>query len=134
MFGKACRFSRLILIALDRILSGALGAMGWMPEGGFVQKIWENMHPKTFLGTPAVCVLSIAQLAVSKNEIESITLPVEVLIGDRDPIKELYVRPLQSARPDWPVLVIAGAGHLTCFLKPQFVDGLVKWIDANPRG
>jgi hypothetical protein len=25
-----------------------------------------------------------------------------VLIGDRDPVRRLYVTPLKKARPDWP--------------------------------
>jgi hypothetical protein len=43
-----------------------------------------------------------------------------VNIGDLDPYRRLYVEPLQKVRPDWPVHIIADAGHLNCVTKPEF--------------
>ena len=56
-----------------------------------------------------------------------------VAIGDSDPLKRLFVAPLREARKDWPVVEIESAGHLTCVLKPQFAQEIVKWIDKQPR-
>ena len=96
-----------------------------------MQRTWENMQPKTFRSTPGICLTSVGHLAVTEAGIRSVKVPMEVLVGDTDPMHELYVMPLQSARPDWPVIQIQGAGHINCIGKPQFVAELVKWIDAN---
>ena len=54
-----------------------------------------------------------------------------MIVGDRDPTKRLYVEPMSRLRPDWPVSVIADAGHLNCVMKEQFKDELRKWLDRN---
>jgi len=36
-------------------------------------------------------------------------------------------------RPDWPVTVIDGAGHITCIAKGQFKEGIEKALRENSR-
>ena len=122
---------KLIVDHPDRVLSGTLGGMGWLREGSGLQMVWENMHANPLFSTPTVCVRSVAQLAVTESELRGVKVPMEILVGDRDPVKNLYVVPLEPVRPDWPVVDIQGAGHITCVLKPQFTRELVKWIEAN---
>jgi pimeloyl-ACP methyl ester carboxylesterase len=107
----------------DRVLSGTLGGMGWLPEGSGLQMVWEHMHDPAARG--------VARLALAKDELQAIKVPVAMLIGDRDPIKELYVTPLQAVREDWPVIEIKDAGHLNCIFKRQFTEEIVKWIEMN---
>ena len=107
----------------DRVLSGILGGMGWMPQGGALQKVWEHMR--------GVSARAVGELAVSEEALRAIRVPVLVLIGDRDPVRQLYVAPLQRVRNDWPVVEIRDAGHLNCIFKPQFIDEVVNWVDAN---
>jgi pimeloyl-ACP methyl ester carboxylesterase len=107
----------------DRVLSGTLGGMGWLPEGSGLQKIWEHMRDPPARG--------VARLALAESELQAIKVPVVMLIGDRDPIKELYVSPLQAVRRDWPVIEIKDAGHLNCIFKRQFTEEIVKWIEMN---
>ena len=38
---------------------------------------------------------------------------------------------LEGIRPDWPVKIIDGAGHIDCIFKPQFKDELKKWLDKE---
>lgn len=117
----------------DRILSCILGGMGWLKEGSGLQKIWENMHPREGgrLSVPPACIHGLARLAISEAELTAIKLPVEVLIGDRDPVKRLYVDPLREVRKDWPVIEIKDAGHINCIIKPQFKEEIVKWLGAR---
>ena len=91
----------------DRVLSGTLGGMVWLPEGGGLQKIWEHLRDPAARG--------VSRLALAKAELQAIKVPVVVLIGDRDPIKQLYVDPLQAVRKDWPVIEIKDAGISTAF-------------------
>jgi len=63
--------------------------------------------------------------------VKAIHVPVEVIVGDRDPIRRLYVTPLEPVRRDWPIVAIPDAGHITCILKPQFKAEIKKWLDGH---
>jgi pimeloyl-ACP methyl ester carboxylesterase len=110
----------------DRVLSGALGGMGWLREGGPAQKIFAaGGRDRKPVG---VCFHSLAKLALTEKEIKSIHVPVIILIGDNDDLKKLYVEPLKPVRKDWPVVEIKDANHLTCVGRPQFKEELQKWL------
>jgi pimeloyl-ACP methyl ester carboxylesterase len=117
----------------DRVLSGTLGGMGWLREGSSLARIWERMPAEDGGRTPAECIHSIGKLAVTKDELTKIKAPVKVIVGDRDPVKRLYVAPLAEAGIDWPVVEIEGAGHLNCVAKPQFREELASWIKKQSR-
>ncbi|HET6324154.1 MAG TPA: hypothetical protein VFG04_05600 [Planctomycetaceae bacterium] len=72
---------------------------------------------------------------MTEDELKKIAAPVEVPVGDRDSVKQLYVAPLRRSRPDWSVVEIARAGHVTCIMKPEFRDeiALGSVSRANPR-
>ncbi len=116
----------------DRALSGTLGGMGWLRQGSSLQKLWERI-PGREGRTPPACIHSISSLAVTEKELRSVKVPVEVIVGEQDPAKRLYVTPLSRIRKDWPVVEISGAGHLNCIVKPQFREELEKWLDKNAR-
>jgi len=117
----------------DRAFSGTLGGMGWLREGSALQGFWEMLPGKGGIGTPAACVHSIARLAVAEEALRGIRVPVAVIVGDRDPVKKLYVEPLSRLRADWPVIEIKDAGHLNCIFKEQFKEELKRWLDKNAR-
>jgi pimeloyl-ACP methyl ester carboxylesterase len=73
----------------------------------------------------------VARLALPQDALQAIKLPVLVLVGDRDPIKQVYVAPLRAVRNDWPIIEINDAGHLNCIFKKQFTKEIVKWLDTN---
>jgi pimeloyl-ACP methyl ester carboxylesterase len=115
----------------ERVLSGTLGGMGWLKDGGMLQKVWEQMPVRAGSPTPAACVNSLGKLAITETALKAIKTPVAILVGDKDPVKKMYISPLQSVRKDWRVTEIEGAGHFNCIMKKQFVDELVKWVNAN---
>lgn len=114
---------KLIAEHPERVISGTLGGAGWLREDSILQKIWAHMR------SPGA--RSISELALTADQLKAIRVPVEILVGDRDPMKKLYVEPLESVRSDWRVIEIEGAGHLTCVVKKQFIDELEKWLDMN---
>ena len=116
---------KLIAEHPDRVLSGTLGGMGWLPEDSFLQKIWAHMR--------SVSARGVSELALTETELKSVRVPVEILVGDRDPMRQLYVVRLQKVRGDWSVVEIQNAGHLNCIFKKQFIDELEKWLDLNRR-
>jgi pimeloyl-ACP methyl ester carboxylesterase len=117
---------KLLVLHPDRVETAVLGGMGWLKQSSPLQRVWERMSPPNLGGTPAACVNAIAQLAVTADEVRAIKTPVTVIVGDRDPCRRLYVAPLQTIRPDWPVRIIAGAGHIECVGKPEFKTELEK--------
>jgi pimeloyl-ACP methyl ester carboxylesterase len=119
---------KFIILHEDRVLSGFLGGMGMMEAGSGTQGIWGTMHPNGFLGTPPICVKKVADLAVTASQVRGVQVPVEVVVGDRDPCYSLYVVPLEKVRSDWTVIRVKGAGHITCVTKPQFKKALADWL------
>ncbi len=117
----------------DRTLTGALCGMGWLREGSGLQKVWEMLPSRGAARTPPVCIRSIGRLALTEDALRRIRVPVVVIVGDRDPVKKLYVTPLSQVRKDWPVVEIEGAGHLNCIIKEQFRAELKKWLDRNAK-
>ena len=118
----------------DRIRSATLGGMGWLREGSPLQDFWSRLPDRQgAMKTPPACARSFGALAVTQDEVKAVRIPVAIVIGARDPVKRLYVEPLQRIRADWPVKVVAGAGHLSCILQPQFRDEIKKWLDQQPR-
>ncbi len=115
----------------DRAASAILGGMGWLRQGSGLQRIWERMPAREGGRTPAACVHSFGKLAVTEAQLKAIHVPVEIIVGDRDPVKKLYVAPLLPVRPDWPVVEIPDAGHITCIMKPQFKAEIMKWLDQH---
>ncbi|MEW6212425.1 MAG: alpha/beta fold hydrolase [Acidobacteriota bacterium] len=115
----------------ERALSGLVCGMGWLREGSAMQKVLERIPAGRRSQTPAVCARSLGKLAVSEEEIKSIRVPVEVLVGDRDPVRRLFVAPLAEVRRDWKVVEIRDAGHLSCVVRQQFKDEIKNWLDKN---
>jgi len=119
----------------DRVLSGTLGGMGWMPTGGFAQMAFGMIGKKDpNANSMAICGRSLAKLALTEEEIKSIKVPVTVLIGDKDDlIRKLYVDPLLKVRKDWPVVDIKDANHISCIMKQQFKDEIAAWLKKQQK-
>jgi len=117
----------------ERTLSGVVGGMGWLREGSGLQKVWGRMPGIGADSAPSACARSLGKLAVTEAELKGIRVPVIVIVGDRDPIKRLYVAPLRPVRKDWEVIEIEDAGHLNCVVKAQFKEEIAEWLDKQAR-
>ncbi|MBI4613853.1 MAG: alpha/beta fold hydrolase, partial [Planctomycetes bacterium] len=122
---------KLLATHPDRVRSAVIGGMGWMREGGALSRIWELARGTGGLGAPEECVRSLGALAVTEEEVRAIETPVLVVVGDRDPVKRLYVDPLARVRPDWPIEVIEGAGHMNCVARPEFADRIETFLKSQ---
>jgi pimeloyl-ACP methyl ester carboxylesterase len=122
---------KLITVHPQRVISCILGGMGWLRAGSPLQSFWEKMQVREGSRTPAPCIHGLGKLAVTEDEVKAVKLPVTVIVGDRDPVKKIYVDPLQAARKDWPVIEIKDAGHINCVLKTQFKEEIARWLDAH---
>jgi pimeloyl-ACP methyl ester carboxylesterase len=124
---------KLLVMYPDRALSGTIGGMGWLREGSRLQRVWEQMPAREGTRTPAVLTHTIGQFAVTEKELKQIAVPVEIIVGDRDPVRRMYVVPLEPVRPDWPVVEIEKAGHIACVMKPEFRDEVVRWVRQQTK-
>src|SRR5262249_20076443 len=118
---------KLLTTHPDRVASALVGGMGWFRDGSALQKVWDVIPARGVI-TPPAFVRSVGKLAVTEDELKKIAVPVEVIVGDRDPIKGLFVEPLKGVRKDWPVVEIKEAGHLTCPFKDQFKEEVAAWL------
>jgi pimeloyl-ACP methyl ester carboxylesterase len=117
----------------DRSLSGTIGGMGWFREGSRLQAFWDRMPAPEGQRTPPAFNRNVGKLALTEAELKTIKVPVEILIGDRDPVKPMYVLPLQRARKDWPVVDIEDAGHINCIIKKQFREEIAAWVRKQEK-
>jgi pimeloyl-ACP methyl ester carboxylesterase len=117
----------------ERVLSGTLSGMGWLKDGGIGQLGFAQIGKRDpDAAAVAVCGRSLAKLALTEGEIRSIRVPMLLMVGANDRlIKRLYVEPARAVRPDWPVIEIPDANHLTCILKPQFREEIATWLQKQ---
>jgi pimeloyl-ACP methyl ester carboxylesterase len=113
----------------DRALSGLLGGAGWLRVGSIEQRLFAAGGRD---GKPVgLCFQGLAKLALTEKEIASIPVPVEMIIGEQDRLKAVYVDPLSKIHPDWPVVEIRDADHISCILKPQFREEIAAWLKKH---
>jgi pimeloyl-ACP methyl ester carboxylesterase len=114
----------------DRVLSATLSGMGWLKEGDLPQAFFAQIGKSdSTQSAVALCGRSLAKLALSKDEVKSIKVPVTVIVGEKDDlIKKLYVEPLRKVRTDWPVVEVKDGDHLSTVIKPQFREEIAMAI------
>ena len=125
---------KLVVHHPDRVSSAVLGGMGWLKTNSPLDRFWAvagtRGHDRD--SVLADCFHGAANLAVTEDEVKAVKTPVTILVGDHDPCRRLYVEPLRTIRPDWPVHIIADAGHITCITKPEFKSKLAAALAAKP--
>lgn len=115
----------------ERIRSAIIGGMGWMEsrEQNPVRDL-DREDPNESTAYRA-CLKGFPEMTFSRDELLAIKIPMTVLIGAEDPLFGRYVKPLQEARPDLPVVVIPEANHLTCVMNPEFKVAISKALHAQ---
>jgi pimeloyl-ACP methyl ester carboxylesterase len=110
---------KLAITHPDRVSRVVLCGMGWLKVAAAMNSVWDKLD-RTRFNVPPACARSFPKFAVTETEIKAVKIPVSIIVGDSDPVREWYVEPLHLVRPDWPVHIIADAGHLSCPGKPEF--------------
>ncbi|HEX4591634.1 MAG TPA: alpha/beta hydrolase, partial [Gemmataceae bacterium] len=114
--------TKLLTLHPDRVRSATVGGVGWVRDKGRNLGLREHMPVRDRNDTFGLVVSSIGKLAITEEELKAIKLPVEVIVGDQDVLKRASVEPLRKVRPDWPVVEIKNAGHMSCIVKKEFAE------------
>jgi pimeloyl-ACP methyl ester carboxylesterase len=72
-------------------------------------------------------------LSVSKEQLKSNRIPTLALIGADDPLKQ-SIDLIKDDLANLKVVVIEGADHMNAFLKPQFIQGLRRFLAEHRQG
>lgn len=115
----------------DRVHSVVLGGMGWMQEGSPLQHVWENMGGRGRSGGNPALLHGFAEFAVTAEQVKALKMPIQVVVGEEDPCRKMYVAPLLALRPEIPEYVVPKAGHLLCVVKPEFKADLRTALSRN---
>jgi pimeloyl-ACP methyl ester carboxylesterase len=122
---------KLLTVHPDRVLSATVGGMGWVQDGGRNLGFRDMKPGLENLGALGLVVRSMRQLAVTEDALKAIKVPTSVIIGEQDPLKQRTVEPLRKVRPDWPVVEIKGAEHMSCVVKKEFAEAISDWLAKN---
>ena len=79
----------------------------------------------------AACLRSLEALRVSEDKLRGNRVPMLVLVGDKDPIKDdvdLFEGVLSNAK----IVVIPGASHGTAMSSPVFISSVKRFLAAHP--
>jgi pimeloyl-ACP methyl ester carboxylesterase len=114
---------KLLTTHPERVSSAVMGGAAWLRAGSPLQHVF-MMMPVRANRAARDCVHGIAGLATTEQEVKAIKAPVTILVGDRDPCRQMYVEPALRVRPDWTVRTIASAGHFNCIVMPEFKNDL----------
>jgi pimeloyl-ACP methyl ester carboxylesterase len=115
----------------ERVHSAILGGMGWLKEGSPLQAAWESLGGRKKDAVNSAVLRGFADFAVTAEQVQALKMPIQVIVGDRDPTRRLYVEPLLELRPDIQEHVISNAGHILCVLKPEFKTELSAALARN---
>jgi pimeloyl-ACP methyl ester carboxylesterase len=111
---------KFMVVHQDRVISASLGGMGYLPVGSAQQERWAKWSRPQWAG--------VAQLALTPGQVRAVNVPVEMVLGSRDPTLSSYVEPLLEVRNDWPVIKIDGKGHLDAVGSQEFKEDLLDWL------
>ncbi len=78
----------------------------------------------------AACIRGMKNLAVTEAQLKANKVPALALIGSKDPLKE-GVDEMQKVMSDLKVEVIDGTDHMTAFMSPKFIAGLLGFLGAH---
>jgi pimeloyl-ACP methyl ester carboxylesterase len=134
-----CGYSMGGLVALalaaehpGRVRSVLLGGMGWLEAGGPGQRALGATLGRLGRRGPTGCAAQLADLALDRDALARVTAPVSIVVGELDPCR-LLVRPLERARPGWPVTLVPRAGHVVCVLAPAFREAVLAHLERQRR-
>lgn len=116
----------------ERVRSAVIGGMGWTPLDEETRERY-RAAPGREGADPALtaCYRAFGDLGLTVEELDSITIPITVVVGDEDGLYESSVLPMLEERPDVPLVLIKGATHNTALFKPEFKESIKAWLDSQ---
>ncbi len=116
----------------ERVRSAVIAGMGWTRLDDETRERYRS-SPDRDGADPALtaCYRAFGDLGLTAKELDSITLPMTLVVGDEDSLYESSVKPFLQERPDVPLVLIKGATHNTALFKPEFKESIKAWLDGQ---
>ncbi len=127
---------KLLTMHPDRVETAVIGGMGLLKAGSPLDRFWAGLKPGSRgQAIPIACLHGITELGITEDQARQIQVPITIVVGEKDPCRQMYVEPLLRLRPDLPVRIVAGAGHFDCILKRDFIKDVDEaLLDTQNRG
>lgn len=122
---------KLLTLHPERVISATIGGMGWYRTRMQGDASIEDEPVEGMNKAWVACRRSWVELETTEAEVKAIKVPMQVLIGEDDPIRRRWVEPMRQIRPDVPVVVVPRAVHVNCIVKPEFKSAIVDFIAKN---
>ena len=78
----------------------------------------------------AAVVRGLSDLTIPENKLKANRVPTLALVGAIDPLKA-RVDPLKDRMANLTIVVIDGADHIDAVGKPEFINGLKKFLGEH---
>ncbi|MBI3736996.1 alpha/beta hydrolase [Candidatus Sumerlaeota bacterium] len=78
----------------------------------------------------AACIRGNKTLTVTEEQLRANKVPTLAIIGSRDPIKAQLDR-MVGVMSNLDVIIVDGADHMTCFSRPEYINGLTEFLQKH---
>lgn len=114
-------------------VSGGLGPGREKP--GRLHTAWVKLMTGHFNDRQAMIsvIESLPGLAATEKQVQSISVPVCSIVGDRDPLR-LGANNLVGRVPDHTLVIIENADHIQAPFRASFIDSLRRFLRSHPDG
>lgn len=115
----------------NRMRSAMVGGMGWTRPSGRAPVKGEARSPL------AACSQAFGALAITREQLTRIKVPLTFIVGADDRFRR-GAEAAKAVRPDVPVVLVAGANHVTCVFNRRYLAAIKAFVDkhagAAPNG
>lgn len=112
----------------ERVKSATIGGMGWVNPGS----MGERGERYAKVSQPMIDTYAqFDQLETTAEDMETLTMPLRVIVGTEDHGQLRRVDLWKTIEPDLDVAYIDGAEHVNCVFNPDFKAAVKEFLDSN---
>ena len=117
------------VVGFEQVRSALVGGMGWIQADsedakGFAQS---DGALKRF----APILRSFGEFATTEKEMQALSMPIQVIVGTKDPGQMRRVGLWKEIVPPLDVVYVDGATHPGCIFRPEFKNGISAFIEQH---
>jgi len=113
----------------ERMRSALVGGMGWIPAGSEDAEGFSERDGASERFTPIL--RSFGEFATTKEEMQALSMPIQVIVGTKDPGQMRRVALWKEIVPSLDVVYVDGATHAQCIFRPELKNGISAFIGQH---